>query len=135
MDKKLAAFIAALFIVGLVAGAVIVSVAIRSTGRIKAVGISVSPSEIDWGLIGRGEQKTVAVSVANVNNTAVTLSMRVENWSPGAAADYLNLSWTGEGVVLQPAEQQWVTFTLTVADAEVPFSTFSFDIVVAAVEK
>ena len=110
------------------------SVSIRSVGRVKAVGISVSQSEIDWGLIGRGESKAVSVTVSNVNNTAVSLSMSTANWQPSNAESYFSLVWNSEGAVLQPGEQRQVTFVLSVANAEIPFGTFSFDIVVTATE-
>ena len=132
--SRLAVVLAALFFVALVAGVVIVAVTVSSIGAIKAVGIDVSQSEINWGLIGRGENKTYVVTVSNVNNTAVQLSLRVENWSPLVAADYLSLGWNCSDVVLHAGDSVQAAFTLRVADVEVPFSTFRFDIVIVGTE-
>lgn len=135
MSKKLwALFIVRGLGVSFGAGLLSVQVQIRSTGSIKAIGVSFSQSSIDWGRIGRGESKTVVLTCTNINNTAATLSMAPANWSPSSASSYLLLTWNCTGVVLQPQQSCHAAFTLNAADADLPFSSFAFDIFVTATE-
>jgi hypothetical protein len=113
---------------------------VRNVGVVKAVGVGVywdadctKPcSEINWGNLSLGESKAVILFIRNEGNTAITLNMHTENWSPAEAAEHLTLTWNYSGEILQPRDLVPVAFSLSVDYQAFGFSSFSFEIWVVA---
>jgi hypothetical protein len=111
---------------------------VSNVGAVKAVGVGVywdldcvnSVTSIDWGTIEPGFDKTVQVYIKNEGNSASTLSMYAENWSPASASSYMTLNWDYSGQSVNPDEIVAVTFTLTVSSSIQGITSFSFDIVI-----
>lgn len=113
-------------------------VILSNIGSIKAVGVGVYwdsscsdlVSSIDWGLVGSGATKNVAVYIMNEGSAPVTLSLETENWSPSNALDYMSLTWDYGGQVISVDGVVQVTLSLSVSEAIEGITDFSFDIVI-----
>lgn len=111
---------------------------ISSSGAVKAIGVSVYSdadctnrlSSIDWGVLEPDESKNVISYIRNEGNSAVTVSLSTENWSPSNASSYITLSWDYSGQSINPNEAIEVTFTLAVSASVSGITDFSFDIVI-----
>lgn len=87
-------------------------------------------SSIDWGIIEPGSTKNATVYVRNEGNTAATISLSTENWSPVNASNYMNLTWDYTGQIIDVGEVIQVTLSLSVSDSIEGITNFSFDIVI-----
>lgn len=113
---------------------------VRTTGRIKGVGVSIWADAnatlgieyIDWGIVEPGETKPLSVYIRSEGNVPMNLTMRSELWEPVAAKDYITLVWDAKGSQIQPDEIRGVTFTMVVSSDITGIDAFSFDIVVIA---
>jgi hypothetical protein len=111
---------------------------VSNVGAVKAVGVGVywdpdcvnTVASINWGTLEPGSIETVDVYIRNEGNSASTLSMYTENWTPTEASTYMTLDWDYSGQSLNPDEVVAVTFTLTVSSSIQGITSFSFDIVI-----
>ena len=111
---------------------------LSNVGAVKAVGVGVywdsscvnTVASINWGTLEPGSIETVDVYIRNEGNSASTLSMYTENWTPASASTYMTLDWDYSGQSLNPDEVVAVTFTLTVSSSIQGITSFSFDIVI-----
>ena len=86
--------------------------AIDSTGTVVAEGVVVywdaagteNVTEIDWGRLVPGENKTVLVYVKNVGNEASNITLWTADWSSPEADMYLQLEWNYTGAVIDVFE-------------------------------
>lgn len=140
-EKVMAVILAAVIIIAS-AAVLVATYRIRSTGKIKAVGIAVfwdpqatSPcTEIDWGILGAGDLAGATVFIRNTKNVNCTLSINGSDWQPPEAEQYLTLDWNYTGEILQPQQIVSVQITLYAGLNVTGFDTFSFDIVITATE-
>ena len=108
------AFVLLVFILGIfqLGGLVVHYKPLPSHASVKAVGVGVfwdlactnECTQIDWGLIEPGENKTVTLFIMGTGNAPVTLSMFTESWVPVNASDYLFVTWSLEGASLDPGQ-------------------------------
>jgi len=85
---------------------------------------------VDVGDIEVGSTDTKTVYVRNEGDTAVTLSMGTENWSPPEASGYITLSWDYGGQSISPGDVVPVVLTLSVSEDISGITSFSFDLVI-----
>ncbi|MEM2108297.1 MAG: hypothetical protein QXL10_03325, partial [Candidatus Bathyarchaeia archaeon] len=111
-------------------------------GVVKAVGLEVYADEactvpltqIDWGLLAPGENKSVACYVKSTSTMYTTLALSVGNWVPSLAGNYILVNWDCEGAVIAPGEVFAATVTLHVDSDIQGVDSFSFDIMLSIVE-
>jgi hypothetical protein len=109
---------------------------ISSVGTFKAIGIGVywdesltnRATEIDWGFLTPGDQKSFTVYVRNEGNLPLTLHLSTSNWNPSPASSYLTLTWSQFDQTIKAATTVPVTLTLAVSESVTGISSFSFDI-------
>jgi len=87
-------------------------------------------SAVDVGDVEVGSMENMTVYVRNEGDTAVTLSMGTENWSPPEASSYITLSWDYGGQSISPGEVVPVVLTLSVSEDVSGITSFSFDLVI-----
>jgi hypothetical protein len=118
------------------------SVRLRSVGNIKALGVGVywdsgcsqPVSSIDWGMVEPGAVKNVTIYIRNEGNAPITLSLQTSNWNPPNAADYISLSWNYNGQTINANQVIAVTLTLSISTNIQGITSFSFDIIISAIE-
>ena len=140
--KKVALAVAVGVIIGGVAAALVFQYRIKNVGRIRSVGVSFfldeayteQVSSINWGEVSAGYRYGVTLYCKNVENSPVTLSYVTENWVPVVAESALAFSWDYDGSVVSPNHAVAIQFFLDVGAAANQFDSFSFDIVVTAME-
>jgi hypothetical protein len=88
-------------------------------------------SSLDWGLLEPGSSTDFTLYLRNEGNSALTLSMASENWSPANATDYLTLAWNREGQQVNPDEVLKFVITLSVSTDVQGIDSFSFDITIS----
>lgn len=111
---------------------------VHNHAAIKTIGVGVfwdqactlNVTSIEWGMLEPGEQKNVTVYVRSEGNTPGSLSMITDAWQPENASEFITLTWTAEGLELDPGEVSPVVFTLTVAPSISGIRDFSFDITI-----
>lgn len=141
--KKLAAIVASVVLLLLIVGAsaaVLYTYKLSAHGRIKGVGVEVygDPggsaliTEINWGILEPGENKSLTAYIRNKSNVPVVLYMAVENWFPVGSESYVGLSWDYNFTALDVDELRSATFTLSVSPDITGIVDFSFDIVITA---
>jgi len=127
----------------IIVAAVLVSTwRIRSTGKIKAVGVGVywdlscaSPcTEIDWGILGAEDLAGTTLFIKNTKNLNCTLSINSSAYEPLIAQQYLTLDWNYSGQILQPQQILTIQITLYVSKNVTGIDPFSFDIIITATE-
>lgn len=114
---------------------------VPAIGAIKSVGVAFytdpkatqNLTSLDWGTISPGSVNSKQAYMKNTGNTPCHASMITSNWKPTDAINYLNCTWSYNGI-LQPNQTVPVTFTLTVSPAAEALTSFSFDIQVTATE-
>jgi len=134
----LVSYTLALCAVGQVMSLLQADTTVSNVGAVKAVGVGVywdsdcvdAVASINWGTLEPGSIETVDVYIRNEGNSASTLSMYTENWTPTEASTYMTLDWDYSGQSLNPGEVVAVTFTLTVSSSIQGITSFSFDIVI-----
>jgi len=87
-------------------------------------------SSVDVGGIEVGSTDYKTVYVRNEGDTAVTLSMSTENWSPPEASSYITLSWDYGGQSISPGDVVPVVLTLSVSKDISGITSFGFDLVI-----
>jgi len=138
--QKVQVLAIALLATVVVAAAVIywysVQLTIHNTGRIRTFGVGAFKdqactelvSAIDWGSMDPGMTKAVQIYLKNNGTDPGVLSMNTSAWQPAIAAEFLNLTWTAEGRVLQPDQVIAATFLLHVSPDITGIHEFEFDI-------
>jgi hypothetical protein len=109
---------------------------ISSVGTFKAIGIGVYWDEaltsrvdtINWGALEPGTQKSYTIYIRNEGNIPLTLSISTSNWNPPATSNYLTLTWSYSGQVINAATTTPVTLTLAVSESITGIYSFGFDI-------
>ena len=109
---------------------------ISSVGTFKAIGIGVYWDEaltsrvdtINWGALEPGTQKSYTIYIRNEGNIPLTLSISTSNWNPAAVSNYLTLTWSYSGQVINAATTTPVTLTLAVSESITGINSFGFDI-------
>lgn len=143
-NKTVIALTAVLVAVAVVAGLLIYTRSIHSSGIIKSIGIEIYQDEqlttpleaIDWGNVTQGSQYIYQCWIINTKNTVVTLSMQVKNWNPPEASTVLTIDWNyQDATILNPNQKIKITFYLTVSLNPEPITNFSNDIEITATEK
>lgn len=99
-------------------------------GVYKDVNFTVSVTEIDWGIVEPGENKSFSAYILNESNVPVTLTMQTEDWRPANASSWISLSWDYDGSEIPVDGSIPVTFVLTLDPATSGIDTFSFTIVI-----
>ena len=128
--------VAAMAVAGITYAAITVNQNVASSGTVTAgpnVAIysnsacTTPASSINWGSIEAGGSASQTIYVEDTGGTAMTLSISVANWSPSTASTYIQLSWNGQGVQIQPGVSGAlaVTLTLTVSSSITGISSFS----------
>jgi len=115
---------------------------IQNQGKVIAVGVGVyADSEctvpltfIDWGTVYPNSKKTYNAWILNEGNANITLEMYVQNFAPQEIEAYFNVTWSYNGSVIEPKQIVPVYFVLQVGNYDLNYTSFSFDIVVVAVE-
>lgn len=145
--KTVALAIALAVVLVVAATAIILSVeqTVHSTGRIVSVGLDVSSdssfttplTQVDWGTLSPGDMAAVYFYARNSGNINVTLSLVTANWALNGIASnvsaFFALSWNYTGQILQPTQYIPLQMTLTVSPQIKNITTFSFDIIITAV--
>jgi len=111
---------------------------IASAATLKAVGIGVykdaactaQVSQIDWGVLEPGNNKTVTVYIRNESNVPVTLTLETADWNPANATQVVSLTWDQENAQVNPASVVSANLTLHVAAETSGLSTFTFTIII-----
>jgi hypothetical protein len=112
---------------------------ISSTAMLKAVGIGVysdaacstQVSQINWGVLEPGSNKTVTVYIRNESNVPVALTLATADWNPVNATEFISLSWDQQNVQVDPPSVTLAILTLHVAAETTGLSTFTFTIIIA----
>jgi len=86
-------------------------------------------TNMDWGTIAEGTQKTQTLYIKNTGNATETLHMRATDWTPTTAGSLLTLSWDKEGSTLAPGMVVAATITLSTAADVGDLDSFSFNII------
>jgi len=146
MFKLVLLIIAVMFLSGVLSGFIIANVrsiyqtssTIFSVGTFKAIGIGVywdnnrtnRVTEINWGLLEPGSQKSFTINISNEGNAPLTLSMSTSNWNPSSAANYLTLTWSNIGQTINAGATVQLALTLTVSPSVSVsgINGFNFDI-------
>lgn len=141
--KTVAAVVASIVLIMLIVGAsaaVLYLYKLSAHGTIKGVGVQVfgDPggtaliTDIDWGFLEPGENKSLTVYIKNKSNIQVVLYMTLENWSPFGTESYIGLSWDYNFTALDVDELRPATFTISVSPDITGIVDFSFDITITA---
>lgn len=114
------------------------TVQIASAATLKAVGIgvykdpacTVQVSQVDWGVLEPGGNKTVTVYIRNESNVPVTLTLETAYWNPANATQVVSLSWDRENAQVDAGNVVSANLTLHVAAGTSGLSTFTFTIII-----
>jgi hypothetical protein len=145
VSKSKAAFtaIAVVGLVFLLAGtavfaAVTYSKTVTSTGSVTAIGniaifsdstAQTSLNSVTWGNIDPGSSVTTTLYVKNTGNVPMTYAIASAGWTPATYGQYLTISWSYQGQVVQAGNLQKVDLTLASAN-NAPGGSFSVNIIV-----
>lgn len=118
-------------------------VQLENVGWVRTVGVEIywdinctqRVTEIDWGMVEPGTNKTVLMYVLNPGTVNITLSANTSAWQPINASSFLSLTSNYTGQTIQFYEVLPVTLTLTVSPDIRGIREFSFLITVEAVEQ
>jgi archaellum component FlaG (FlaF/FlaG flagellin family) len=132
------ALVASVLLVSAVA-ALLAEKTIHGGGSIKAVGLEVYwdpactnvTSTLDFGQMEPGSTTEFTLYLRNEGNSALTLQLTTENWTPVTAPDYLTLTWNREGQQITPTQVLDAVITLSAADNVEGIASFSLDIVIS----
>lgn len=144
MEQKYVGILALAAVLALLAGSAITFAVMHWTRRIpssaslKVVGVgiykdvnfTVSVTEIYWGVVEPGEDKSFSAYIKNESNVPITLTIWTEDWSPATASSFISLSWDYNGSKIPVDGSIPVTFVLNVDPATSGIESFSFTIVI-----
>ncbi len=95
---------------------------------------------VEWGAVEPGTNVTVTGYVRNVGGDGFTANITTTNWlfddSPpsGNQLDYFAVIWNFGDTTVTPGRQREVEFNLWVSENVIGITSFSFDIVITAIE-
>jgi hypothetical protein len=135
----LVAFVA---LFSLVLATCVPQVRIPASGDIKAVILEVFSEStcavplvsVDWGLLSPGETKSFVCYLKSTSNVNASLLLSLAGWDPAEAEEFITLVWDRESAVISPDFVLPAEFTLHVDSAVHGISSFSFDVIISAVE-
>jgi hypothetical protein len=115
---------------------------INTYGNVKSLNLQVYQdsactvvlTRIDWGLLESGQSKTVLCYLKSTSNVNATLSLSTLGWNPSNAQNYLRLTWNREGSILQSNQVLNASLTLQVDPSISGVQSFSFNIIITAME-
>ncbi|MCL5877649.1 MAG: hypothetical protein M1540_07550 [Candidatus Bathyarchaeota archaeon] len=96
---------------------------ISSSGTVSTINVEVysdsactqTATNINWGNLSPGTSATYTLYIKNTGNTAETLSMATNNWSPQTVSQYITITWNRNNAVLEANQMLQATLTLTVS--------------------
>lgn len=88
-------------------------------------------SNVSWGTLWPGNQKTITLYISNTGNMPLTLNMTTQGWTPQEASNYISVTWTAENTVIPDGGVLQANVTLAVSSSITGISDFSLDIVIA----
>lgn len=111
---------------------------IPNSGTVETVNVSVYQdslctqplSSITWGMVKPGSSSAKVIYVKNEGNTALTLSMVTNSWSPSGASAYITVTWNREGAVLSAGKSVQANVTLAVSQSVAGITNFGFNMVI-----
>ena len=144
MEQKYVGIVVLVAVLALLAGSAITFAVMQWTRRIpslaalkvlgigvyKDVNFTVSVTEIDWGIVEPGENKSFSAYIKNESNVPISLTMQTEDWSPTTASSFITFSWDYSGTEIPVDGSIPITFLLNVDPATAGFDAFSFTIVI-----
>ncbi len=86
-------------------------------------------TSITWGDLTPGSTKEINVHVRNEANATFDLVLSTIDWTPIAAAKYLDFSWGRYSIIVKPYQVVDIDLTLKVSPTVKNVTTFSFGIV------
>jgi hypothetical protein len=95
---------------------------------------SASIKEIYWGDCYPGQTKTYEIYVVNSGNVPMFLSMSTGNWNPQNAQQYISLSWSYDGNIIEPNDGVPITLSLNIDSKVTGIDNFSFDIIITLIQ-
>lgn len=133
------ASIVSLLVIGTTYALLTIQTTIPGSGTVKSVGIGVywdlectnTTSSLDWGLLEPGSEGDFTLYLKNEGNSALTLNMTSENWSPSHAGGYITVTWNREGQQISPDEVMEAVITLAVSEDVQNVKSFSFDLIIS----
>lgn len=87
-------------------------------------------SSVEWGEIEEGRSVNRVIYIKNRGEQGVLLSLLTDNWTPGEAANEMQLSWDYDDSVLDPGDVQQITLRLSVDNNVNGIDSFNFDIII-----
>ena len=138
MKKWIIALIIGMMLIGVALGILYKYRSIWNNGTIKAIGIEVYQdanatiplTNIEWGYLDPGENKSVTIYVKNEGSMDVTLSKYEDAWEPIEAGKYVSLTWDYDGYTLEPSGVYSVVITLNVDEAVEDVTSFTFSVTI-----
>lgn len=118
------------------------TISMSGTGTIASVGCKVYADEaltqeisaVDWGTLSPNGHSDVTFWVKSTSTVPTTLSLSTNTWNPTHAENYMSLTWTYNGNIIQPGAVEVVDLTLTVDGNIVDVTDFSFNIVLTTTQ-
>lgn len=107
---------------------------LANTGTVAGVGIQISPSSLDWGVIVPGSSQTLTVQIVNRIAVPQTLHMLISTWGLTHADNLLTCTWDQENTVLDVGATVTATLTLTAAASTLTNVPFDFSISILGVQ-
>jgi len=135
--------VAAMALTLVAAGALTYTHRIGNNAGLKAIGVAfyqdqqctISLTQIEWGLINKGETSNKTFYCKNTQNVPVTMMLAAVDFDPSTAEPYVTSSWNYTSQTLNPGQVIPIQFSLTIAPDFPNFGTFSFVTLITAVEK
>jgi len=88
-------------------------------------------TELDWGGIWRGENKSVLLWIKNTGNWPGDLTLNTTNWNPEGIEQYIDVTYELDKTRLEPGETTPLLITLAVhEDTPLNHTSFAFDTVI-----
>ena len=111
---------------------------ISNSGTIKAINVGVysdsgctqALSSLTWGMMEANTSSVKVMYVKNEGNTAMTLNMTTNTWSPANAANYITVTWNREDAVVNAGSSVQASVTLSVSPSITGITSFTFTMII-----
>jgi hypothetical protein len=90
--------------------------------------MSIPVQAIEWGELIPGGSANSTIYVRNIGGVPLELRLRMYNWLPVNAPDFITITWDREGLVLQPLEFTVARLTMRVGLDITIIKKFSVDL-------
>lgn len=90
--------------------------------------MSMPVQAIEWGELIPGGSANSTIYVRNIGGVPLEIKLKVYNWLPVNAPDYITISWDREGLVLQPDQFTIAKLTMRVGSDISVIKKFSVDL-------